>query len=39
VRGSADGSAAIREVLEGYGYEFYSYESEKLVKLSGVALT
>jgi FkbM family methyltransferase len=33
-----DKSAGIRELLEGYGYEFYSYEGQKLTKLTGIAL-
>ena len=29
---------AFRELLEGYGYEFYVYKGQKLTKFSGIAL-
>ena len=38
VRDSTDKSAGIRELLEGYGYEFYVYKGQKLTKFSGIAL-
>jgi FkbM family methyltransferase len=38
VRDSTDKSAGIRGLLEGYGYEFYTYHDQKLTKFTGIAL-